>query len=224
MAAEDSAIGVQLVDHDVAQILKQPRPAGVVRQDSCVQHVWVGQDDVALLADGFARVARRVAVIRENAKAIREPLVQIMKLRELILRQRLGGEEIQRAAVRAFQNRVQDGQVVAKRFSGGRRGDDHHVPAGSNCFHSGSLVAIELANAFAEISRPQIAVRPGREVRPLRLARWIVANSGEDFAMNIASGERIEDFMDASDRRRAARWYSTIGNRRPRSASPANRQ
>src|SRR5260370_23787805 len=147
-----------------------------------------------------------------------------MEFGELILRQRFGGEEVHCAAVRAFQNRVQDGQVVTKRFSGGRWRNNHHVLAGSNCFRSGSLVAIELANAFAEISRPQIAVRPGREVRPLRFARWIVSNRGEYFAVNVASGECIEYFMDTSDRPRAARSQSGIGNRRPRSASLPNRQ
>ena len=41
MAAEHAAIGVQFVQHDVAQVLKQALPARVVRQDSRVQHVRV---------------------------------------------------------------------------------------------------------------------------------------------------------------------------------------
>ncbi len=93
-----------------------------------------------------------------------------------------------------------------------------------NRLGGGGLMAVELANAFAEVSRPQIPVRPGREAHPLRLASRIVANRSEDFAMNIASGERIEYFMDASDRRRAARQCSAIRNRCDRAASHAYRE
>ena len=46
MASEDPAIGMQFIDDDVAQILKQSHPLGMVRQDSGVQLVWIGQDDV----------------------------------------------------------------------------------------------------------------------------------------------------------------------------------
>jgi len=94
VAAEHTAIGVQLIDHDIAQILEQARPARVVRQNSRVQHVRIRQDDVPLLADGLAGIARRVAVIREDAKPVFEPLVQVVELGELILRQRLGRKKI----------------------------------------------------------------------------------------------------------------------------------
>jgi hypothetical protein len=42
MAAEDAAVDMQLVDHHVAQVGKERRPAGVVGQDTLVQHVRVG--------------------------------------------------------------------------------------------------------------------------------------------------------------------------------------
>ena len=41
MAAEDAAIGVELVEDDVTQIFENARPFGVVRQDAGVQHVWI---------------------------------------------------------------------------------------------------------------------------------------------------------------------------------------
>ena len=46
VAAEDAAIGVQLVDDDEAQVLEQLRPLRVVRQDPRVQHVGVAEHDV----------------------------------------------------------------------------------------------------------------------------------------------------------------------------------
>ena len=66
MAAEDAAVAVQLVDHDVAQVLEEPDPLGVVRQDAGVEHVRVGDDDVAGLADAAAHGGRRVAVVGER--------------------------------------------------------------------------------------------------------------------------------------------------------------
>ncbi len=99
VAAEDSAICVQLIDHDVAQILEESCPARVVRQNPRVQHVRIREHNVPLLPDGFARIAGRVAVIGENAEAILEALIQVVQLGELVLRKRLRGEEIERAAV-----------------------------------------------------------------------------------------------------------------------------
>ena len=127
VAAEHAAIGVQLVQHDIAQVFKQALPARVVRQDSRVQHVRVGEHDVPALANRLARVGGRVAIVGEDAEAIVEARGQVVQLGKLILRERFGGEQVQRARVRIFQHRVQDRQVVAQRFSGGRRRDHHHV-------------------------------------------------------------------------------------------------
>ena len=68
VAAEHAAIGVQLVDDDVAQVLEQLRPPRVVRQDPRVQHVGVGEDDLRPRADRAPRVLRRVAVVGEDAE------------------------------------------------------------------------------------------------------------------------------------------------------------
>ena len=50
---------------------------------------------MSALADRFARVRRRVAVVREHAEAIVEPARQIVQLGKLILRERFGGEEVE---------------------------------------------------------------------------------------------------------------------------------
>ena len=63
MAAENPTVGVQLIDHDVAEVLKQPHPPRVVWQYARVQHVGVGNNDVACLANVAPRVCRRIAVI-----------------------------------------------------------------------------------------------------------------------------------------------------------------
>src|SRR6267154_1791811 len=224
MTAENSAIGVQLVDYDVAQILEEPRPPRMMRQYSSVQHVRIGEHDVPLFADGFARVARRVAVISEDAEAVLEPGIQIVQLCKLILRERFGGKQIKRSTVRAFQNCVQDWQVVAERLAGSGWRDHHDIFASMNGFRSGSLMAEELAYAFAGVSLAQIGVCPGREICPLRLASRIVANGGKNFAVNITRGENIEHLMHARDGGRAARRARSAENRLAGGACRANRQ
>ena len=69
MAAVHAAIGVQLIDHDIAQILESLGPLGVVRQNARVQHVGIGQHHVGPLPDRPAGVLRSVAVVGERADA-----------------------------------------------------------------------------------------------------------------------------------------------------------
>ena len=64
-----------------------------------MQHVRVGQDDVAFFANGFARVGGRVAVVGENAKAVLQALVEIVEFCELVLREGLRWKEIERARI-----------------------------------------------------------------------------------------------------------------------------
>ena len=63
MAAEDAAIGMQLVDDDDAQLLEELEPLGVVGQDRRVEHVRVGDDDLTGGPDGGAHGGWRIAVV-----------------------------------------------------------------------------------------------------------------------------------------------------------------
>src|SRR6266568_4247809 len=99
VAAEDAAVSVQFVEDDVAQIFEEASPARVVRQNSCVQHVRICKNEVALFANRTAGIGGRVAVVSENAEAILQTLVEVVKFRELILREGFCWEKIQRAPV-----------------------------------------------------------------------------------------------------------------------------
>ncbi len=79
MAAEHTTVGVQLIEDHVLEILKKLRPARMMGQDSGVQHVRIGQDDVGRATDRAAGVLRRIAVIDEAAD------------RRLLLAQRVNG-------------------------------------------------------------------------------------------------------------------------------------
>ena len=94
MAPEDAAVRVQFIENNVAKVFEEPRPARVVRQDSCVQHVRIGQDNVAFFTNGTARVGRSITVVSENAEAILQTLVEVVKFGELILRKSFRREKI----------------------------------------------------------------------------------------------------------------------------------
>jgi hypothetical protein len=97
VAAEDTTVDVELVDDDVLQVLEELQPLGVVRQDRRVEHVGVGDDDVTGLADGGARVGRGVAVVGERPDAAVEVAAELRQLRQLVLGQGLGGEQVEGA-------------------------------------------------------------------------------------------------------------------------------
>ena len=50
--AEDTAIGVGFINDDISQAGKEVAPVGVMRQDTCMQHVGIGQNDTGILANG----------------------------------------------------------------------------------------------------------------------------------------------------------------------------
>ena len=86
-------------------------------------------------ADRPPRVLRRVAVVGEHADLRHrelpvDGLAHRLQLGELILRERLGRKQIQRAARRVLQDRVQDRRVVAERLARRRRRDHDDVAAG----------------------------------------------------------------------------------------------
>ena len=129
MTPKNSAISVQLVQDDVSQVLKQPRPLRVVRQNPRVQHVRVRQHHVPALANRFPRVRRRVAIVCKHSEAIIQPRGQIVEFGKLVLRQRLGREEVKCSRVGRLQHRIQHRQVVAERLARGSRGHDHKILA-----------------------------------------------------------------------------------------------
>ena len=133
VAAEHAAIRVQLVDDDELQVLEQLRPARMVRQDPRVQHVGIAEHDVRLAANRAPRIRRRVAVVGEDADlrvaVVRHQLGERVQLGELILRQRLGRKQVQRARRRVLQDRVEDRPVVAERLARRGRRDRDDVAA-----------------------------------------------------------------------------------------------
>ena len=162
-----------------------------------VQHIRIGQNDVALFADDLARVGGSVAVVGKHTEAVLKPLVQVMEFSQLVLREGFRGEEIQRARVRIFQNGVHHRQVVAKRFSRSRGGNNHHIFPGMHRFGRCCLMRVQAAYAFCRICRNQIRSHPGWKIRPLGLARRKMPHGRQDFASVVALRQSVQHFMDA---------------------------
>ena len=95
--AEDAAVDVRLVDDDEAEVREHVAPAVVVRQDADVEHVRVGEDHVREATDLPALLGRRVAVVDRRPQA-RDAVAR--ERPELILRERLGRIEVERAVFR----------------------------------------------------------------------------------------------------------------------------
>ena len=74
VGAEDAAVGVALVDDDVAQGTQEGGPAGVGGQYPAVQHVGVGQDVVGVLAYPLAFLEGGVPVVHRGAYGVAQRL------------------------------------------------------------------------------------------------------------------------------------------------------
>src|SRR5579872_5125064 len=120
MATEDAPVGMEFVDDDVPKILKQLRPAWMMRKDAGVDHVRIAEHDVRSAADRPAGVLRRVAVVGEHANLVTRCSGNLpthrLQLRELILRERLGWEQVQRPSRMILKNGVENWGVVTERL------------------------------------------------------------------------------------------------------------
>ena len=87
-----------LIDDDDREVGEQHLPCGMVGQDAHMEHVGVGQHDVGIAADVRARLARGVAVVDRGANALGQP--EARQRARLVLGERLGGVEVERAGAR----------------------------------------------------------------------------------------------------------------------------
>ena len=132
----------------------------------------------------------------KTPKRIVEALREIVQLGELVLRERLGGEEVERARIGIFEDGVQDRQVVAERFAGCRGRDDHEVFSRARKFGCGGLMRIELVDSLGAIGSGKFRANPRGHGAELRFARGDVLDRGEDFVGAVACRERVQHLLD----------------------------
>jgi hypothetical protein len=114
MASEHSAIRVQFIADDVAQVLEEPHPLCMVRKDSGVQYVRIRQDDVPALWNRFSAVTGCVAVICEYSKTVVEAFRKILQLGQLILGKHLGWKQMEGTSIGILQHRIENPRLEAR--------------------------------------------------------------------------------------------------------------
>ncbi len=202
VAAEDPAVGVRLVDDDEAQLFEELVPLRVVRQDGGVEHVRVGDHDLAGGADRLADGRRRVAVVDARREVDACRLGEGTQAGQLVLSEGLGREQVERPRRRVVEHGLQHGQVVAQGLARRRRGDDTGVQPGMQQLERLRLVAVERLDAARPQAGPQPLIEPRRERTQVGLARrqgavgdhrsrheWIIEQALDD-RRHAASGRR----------------------------------
>ncbi len=161
MRAENAAVNVQFIDHDVFEVHEKLLPLGVVRQNAGMQHVRIGDDDVALPADGPTRVVGRVSVVGKGFDIGLQICNQAVGFVHLVLCQRLGGKHIQSPRFRLVENTLQHRQIVAKRLTAGSRRHQHDILSVADKTHRLSLMPVEAFHAPPGQYIAKLLVYPG---------------------------------------------------------------
>ena len=160
VAAEDSAVCVQLVDDDDPELLEQLEPLRVVRQDPGMQHVRVRDDDLAGRPNGVPNGRRRVAVVGRNRCREARRRRQRPELGDLVLPESLGGEEQECPRGGVVRDRLQDRQGIAERLAGRGRRDHDDVAPLAHRSHGLRLVAVQLRDPARGEAVAQARVQP----------------------------------------------------------------
>ena len=135
-----------------------------------MEHVRVGDDHVGRGgADAAAGVVRGVAVVDFGGDAGRAgERGQVAEGAELVLLQRLDGEEVEGAGLGVVDGGLDDGQVVAQGLARGGRGYDHQVTTGGGSGEGLGLVGIEFADAHAFEAAAKAGAEAGGQGGELR--------------------------------------------------------
>ena len=160
---EDAAVHVRLVHDDVAEVREDVAPAIVVRQDADVEHVRVGQDQVRPFADLPAALALRVAVVDRGPDALD---LELVERAHLVLRERLGRVEVERAELGLLGEGGEDGQVEGEALPARGAGGDDEVLAAPRRLPGLGLVRVERVDPASLEPFPQSAPAGRRAEAP----------------------------------------------------------
>ena len=182
----------------------------MVRQDPGVQHIGIAQHKLGLRLDASSLRRRRVAVADAWGELIAQLFVageQFQQALELILRQRLGGVEVQCSRVAFCGGRFENRQVVAKRFATAGAGDDDEIASRRGGVAGGRLVAIQIADRTpgkqSGDSRRERALRRGEAAGPCgRLL--VVRQTATILALQLQATEQGVDIHGEANLRRRA--------------------
>jgi hypothetical protein len=189
--AEHAAAHVRLVDHDEREPEEEVRPARMIRQDREVQHVGVREDEVRVLPDQRPLGLRRVAVVGGRAD-LRE--LQRAHGAQLIPRQGLRGEQVDRGGLRDRDGGLGEREVVDERLAARGAGGQDHVAAGPQRLEPTFLVRIEAVDPEQPDPRDDELREVGRERGECRLSRRELARPHEAVGgVGVERGQLVEE-------------------------------
>ena len=117
VAAKYPAVCMDLVNDDKAQVFEQFDPLGVMRENTGMQHVWIGDDDMPRLPDRTPCRAGRIPVIGIGFDVDTHELDQLIQFTDLVGGKCLRRKEIERPRVRIVQDLIEYGQIIAERLA-----------------------------------------------------------------------------------------------------------
>ena len=130
VTAEHAPQHVKLIHHHVAEPHQEGVPAAVVGKQAVMEHLRVGEDHVRVAPSPGPGIRRRVAVVGGGDQT---GCVEVAERAELILGERLGGEEDESCArPDRIGHGLGDGQLVAERLSRRRAGGDDDAALGAH--------------------------------------------------------------------------------------------
>src|SRR5262249_49497832 len=105
-----------------------------------------------------------IAIVRESTDFRPHGIDATLQLVQLVLSQRLGGEEVHGAGTRLAQEEVQDWQVVAESLAAGSRGHNDNIAPRFDVFESFSLVRVKPVDSAPGERRKQSGIDAGWEL------------------------------------------------------------
>jgi len=145
VGAKHAAIDVQLVEHHKFEPAEEASPGRVPRQNAHMQHVHVREDQAAAIAQIAAVLPGGVAVIGRREQARRQ--AELFEFAKLVLRERFGGEEIERVGGGLLHEAFEHGEVVAEGLAAGCGGDDNNALAIADGIERPGLVRVEAGDS-----------------------------------------------------------------------------
>ena len=187
---EHAAADMGLVDDDQGEPEEEVGPPGVVGQERQVQHVRVRHHEVRVLADQRAFRARRVAVV-DRRLHLRDR--QRADGAELIPREGLRREEVQRGGGRALNGLRCERQVVDQGLPAGRSRRHHQVAVGGQDLEPFGLVRVDAVDPHE--GHPVLHQRrdPARERRDGRAPSRELAHVDERLRVGSVGRQRGEE-------------------------------
>ena len=136
-----------------------------------MEHVRIRDHDLPGRADRGSDGVGSVAVVRGRVDVQPGGAAQLAQLRDLVLAQGLGGEQVQRACGGVDRESLQRWHEVAQGLArcGGRHHDD--VFAGPDGFDGLRLVAVERRDAATLEAGPESGIQPLRHGDEIRRSR-----------------------------------------------------